>query len=126
MRICRTILALLLALSVATLPAAGMTVHGNAPVGKAMGMAMHVMAMSDMAAADASADMHDCCPQPKAPCGMPIDQCPAYSCAQSVVFSGASAPHVIHPFLPAGKVPALADRSFHPQAASPPLRPPRI
>jgi hypothetical protein len=132
MHICRTILALLVALSVATLPIAGLMTASAAPVSQPAQMATQDMVQSGLGQSELSAsamdgDMHDCCPHPKnAPCGMPVDQCPAYSCAQSVAFSPVPAVHVKHPLVPRAKLTALSDRGFHPQPSSPPLRPPRI
>lgn len=110
MRIGRTIFALLIALSVAALPAVGMTGANAGPAG--------------MVAADMVADM-DCCPPSKAPCGMPVDQCPAYSCAQSITISGISAPQVVYPPAPADRMPARAGGAFHPHTNGTPFRPPR-
>ena len=122
MRICRTIFSLLIALSVATLPAAGMTMRSAEPISK-----LEAMAMPDMAAPNVAAvDMDDCCPDSKAPCGMPIDQCPAYSCAQSAPISNVSAPQVIYPLTPADKMLALVYDAPPPETSSPPFRPPRI
>lgn len=122
MRICRTIFALLVALSVATLPMAGAMAASAGPAGDSADVAMEAMGQSP--ATEAATD--DCCPPSKAPCGMPVDQCPAYSCAQPVAFSAAAAVHVTHPLVPRTRLAALSDSGFRPQPSSPPLRPPRI
>jgi len=113
MRIGRTILALLIALSVAMLPAAA----GARPSVKP----------TDLTAMSAMEDM-DCCPHKANPCDKGMDDCASMAaCAlkcfsfatpsfSSIVFSSASA-----------KMPAsIASNPFASQTGSPPFRPPRV
>jgi hypothetical protein len=142
MRFCRTILALLIALSVAALPIAGVMTAGvmtasAAPVGELADTATQATTTQDLAAQDMvqpdvavsamDQDMHDCCPPSKAPCSMPMGQCLASACAHSIVFSTAPSLSIARPSIVAGaKLIALADSGFRAQSSSPPFRPPRI
>ena len=109
----RTILALLIALAVAMLPAAGGAgVKSPAP---AAGMS-------------AMEDMPDCCPQMADPCAKAMDDCAAMAtCALKCCSFAAAASSIIvfrSPF--ASMTIPFAANPFASQTGSPPFRPPRI
>jgi hypothetical protein len=102
----RTILALLVALSVALLPAA-------AGAG-----------VSDMSA---MADMHDCCPNAN-PCDKAMDDCGTMAtCAlKCFSFAGTSSSIITFPSISAAMTAAFVSNPFSSQMGSPPFRPPRV
>jgi hypothetical protein len=110
MSIGRTILALLIALSVAFLPAAG-----------GVGLSAKSSASADMAAME---DMHDCCP-PKA---IPCDDCGTMaSCAlKCFSFVATASSIVVFPSISAAMTASLVDHSLSSQMGSPAFRPPRV
>jgi hypothetical protein len=110
MGICRTILALLIAISVATLPVAG----SAAPIAQAADMSM-------------SEPMVDC-DHPAMPCHKAMDDCQSMAaCALKCFnFSGANFSILSFPFVLTDRMPVFADDPFRPQTSSPPFRPPRV
>jgi hypothetical protein len=113
MRIGRTILALLIALSVAMLPAAGVAIVSSqsaAPEG---------MSMTD--------DM-DCCPHKANPCEKAMEDCATMAtCAlKCFSFTGTSSSTIVFPSTSAKMTASFATNSFSSQTGSPPFRPPRI
>jgi hypothetical protein len=108
----RTILALLIALSVALLPTAGGAgVKSPAPAG------MSVME-----------DMPDCCPHKANPCEKAMDDCAAMATCALKCFSFAvtSSSIIVFPSTFASMMIPLAANPFASQTGSPPFRPPRI
>ena len=118
MNIGRTILALLIALSVAVLPAGA---RFNTPA-KSSDMA-ETADTADMTEMAAMEDM-DCCPHKAKPC----DACPSMTtCPLTCVgFVAASSSNIIFPSLVASLSPLSAANAFHSQKGSPPFRPPRV
>ena len=112
MNIGRTILALLIALSVAVLPAAG--VAGGIPKS------------TDVADMSAMEDM-DCCPHKYNPCDKGMDDCSSMAtCAlKCFSFNGTSFSNLVFPSLLASLNPPLWTNPFRSQTNSPPFRPPR-
>jgi hypothetical protein len=113
MKIGRIILALMIALSVAMLPAAG----GGSAVMKSIDS-------TDMAAME---DM-DCCPHKASPCDMAMDGCASMAaCALTwLTFSDTASSPVIFPSRLAQLNPALGTSPFKSQTGIPPFRPPRV
>ena len=112
MSIGRTIVALLIALSVAILPAAasaGMTVKSP-----------------DAAGIYLTEDMSDCCPHKVSPCEKAMDDCGAMAACALKCFSflGTSA-GIVFPSAFAKMTASFAANPFSSQAGSPPFRPPR-
>jgi len=115
MLIARPILALLMALSVAVLPAAG---HA-AMSGKMADMAnaTEMSAMDDMA----------CCPGKPQPLHKSMDDCASMAgCALCFAFMGPVASHVAAPVFATSGVIAFAPAPFDSQPSHPPFRPPRV
>ena len=115
MRIARPILALLIALSVAVLPAAG---HA-AMSGKTMDMAdaTEMSAMDDMA----------CCPDKLQPIHKSMDDCTSMAgCALCFAFMGPVASNVAAPVFAASGVIAFAPAPLDSQPGHSPFRPPRV
>ena len=112
MRIARTILALLITLSVALLPAAG----GAGLASKSAGT-IEMSAMEDM----------DCCPHKADPCDR-MDGCASMAgCALhcfNFAVGGAQLPIVALTL--ADNTPVLQDDNVPSQSGSPPFRPPRV
>jgi hypothetical protein len=112
MNLGRTILALLIALSVAMLPAVG-----------AAGLGVKPADMVDMSAME---DM-DCCPPDANPC-KDMDKCASMAACALKCFS-ASQPSfsaIIFPSQLASLTPSLGTDPFHSRTSSPPFRPPRV
>ena len=109
MNLGRTILALLIALSVAMLPAAAGGLISND--------------MTDM-----SAMGDDCCPPKANPCDKAMGDCSSMAaCAlKCFSFSGSSYSIVAFPSIPASLSPPFESNSFRSQTSSPPFRPPRV
>ena len=115
MRIARPILALLIALSVAVLPAAGHV----AMSGQTMDMAnaAEMSAMDDMA----------CCPDKPQPVHKSMDDCASMAgCVFCFGFLGPVASHVVAPVFATSGVIAFAPAPFDSQHTHPPFRPPRV
>ena len=113
MKITRVIFALLIAVSVVVLPAAGSTGA--------------VMKSTDAANMAAMEDM-DCCPHKVNPCDKAMDGCASMAtCAlMCFTFPGATSSLVMFPLPVAQLNPALGQSPFNPQTGSPPFRPPRV
>jgi hypothetical protein len=113
MNVGRTILALLIGLAVATLPAAG---------GAGVKSAAPAAGMSAME------DMPDCCPQMADPCAKAMDDCAAMAnCAlKCCSFADAASSIIVFPSTFASMTILLAANPFASQPGSPPFRPPRI
>jgi hypothetical protein len=114
MSIGRTILALLIALSVAILPAAaaaGVSVKSLGAVG---------ISMTD--------DMSDCCPHKANPCGKAMDECAAMAtCAlKCFSFAGTISATLIFPSTFVKLAASFAADRLSSQTGSPPFRPPRV
>jgi hypothetical protein len=113
MHIGRTILILLIALSVAMLP-----------TGSGAAIGVKTVDMSHMSSLE---HMHDCCPDKKLPSRKTIDDCcssmacPMY-CSS---FVGASS-SIVYPLLLGSETMSLVSDPVHSQKGSPPFRPPRI
>jgi len=114
MRIARTILAFLIAVSVTMLPVAGSAVAGAKSA-----------EMSEMAAIE---DMHDCCAHKANPCDKAMDDCQSMAtCAlKCFSFSGTSFSSLAFPSPLASVSPSLATDPFYSQTGNPPFRPPRV
>jgi hypothetical protein len=110
MGICRTVLALLIAISVATLPVAGSAAL-NTP-------------SADMSMSEPMVD----CDQPAMPCHKAMDDCQSMAaCALKCFnFSATNFSVLSFPFVLTDRMPVFADGPFHPQTSSPPFRPPRV
>ena len=113
MRVSRIVLALLIALSVAVLPAAG----GVAAVAKS----------AEMAGTAAIDDM-DCCPHTPNPCDKAMDRasCMATCALKCFTFGGAAESTVFFSSQQARLCPASATNPFNSRTGSPPFRPPRV
>jgi hypothetical protein len=117
----RRILALLIAVSLAMLPAAG---HAGIAVvtadAVAMDQSMHHM--HDMAAMD---DM-DCCPHKSHPAGKSVDDCATMAgCVLCVGFLGAVSSEIASPLLLTSSTSPFAGTPLDSHGGSPPFRPPR-
>jgi hypothetical protein len=110
MSIGRTILALLIVLSVAMLPA--------------VGGARIIVKSADMSA---MADM-DCCPHKANPCDKAMDDCASMAtCAlKCFSFAGTSFSNIVFPSSSAKLPASIAVNPFSSQTGSPPFRPPRV
>lgn len=119
MKVGRTIVVLLIALSIAALPAAG----GIGVAVKATGHA-DMSSMPDMSAME---DM-DCCLHTVNPCGKAMGGCSSMAtCAlKCFTFSGPASSAVTFPSHLANLGPAFETNPFDSQTGSPPFRPPRI
>ena len=120
MNIGRTILALLVAVSVAMLPAAaGAGVGSKSPHQAGMSMT------EDMSIAEG---MHDCCPPKANPCGHAMDDCGSMAtCAlKCFSFAGTSSSIVVFPSNFAKMIAPCERSPFSSQMGTPPFRPPRI
>ena len=115
MGIGRTILALLVALSVAMLPAAaGAGVSSKSPDRAGMSMT------EDMSMPE---DMHDCCPPKANPC----DHCGSMATCVLKCFSlaGTSSSVIVFPSTFAKMIAPFERNPFSSQTGAPPFRPPR-
>jgi hypothetical protein len=115
MRIARPILALLIALSIAVLPAAAHV----AMSGKTMDMAdaTEMSAMDDMA----------CCPDKPQPVQKSMDDCASMAgCFLCFGFLGPAPSGIVSPIFATSAVIALARDPFDSQPAHPTFRPPRV
>jgi hypothetical protein len=109
----RTILALLIALSVALLPGVGGTAFAS--------NAANTTAESVME------DM-DCCPPKANPCDGAMDGCTSMAtCAlKCFSFTGGFSLALTYPIAVLGEMPLLRTGTLHSQTSSPPFRPPRV
>jgi hypothetical protein len=109
----RTILAILMALSVAMLPAAG--------------AAGFKLKSQDATEISASEPMHDCCPPRTNPCGKVMDDCGSMATCAVKCFNYSSdvSSLLVYPFTLADMTPLFESIGFHSQTGSPPFRPPR-
>ena len=124
MTLVRTILALLIAMSVAILPAAG-----------AAPFKLKSQDATEMSASEPMYDepmhdepMHDCCPPAANPCDRAMDDCGTMATCALKCFSystGASSP-LSFPLTLASVMPLFESSDFHSQTGSPPFRPPRV
>jgi hypothetical protein len=119
MRIGRTILALLIALSVAMLPAAASAGAGSKSPGS-------VEMSSDMSAPDMSAMADDCCPHKANPCDEAGDCGTMATCVlKCFSFADASPSTIVFPSsLTTPAAPVVVD-PLPSHTGSPPFRPPR-
>ena len=120
MNIGRTILALLVALSVAMLPAAaGAGVGSKSPHQAGMSMT------EDMSIAEG---MHDCCPPKANPCGHAMDDCGSMAgCVlKSFSFAGTSSSVIVFPATSVKVIAPSEHNPFSSQTSAPPFRPPRL
>ena len=113
MRIARTILALLITLSVALLPAAG-----GAGLASKSADTIEMSAMEDM----------DCCPHKANPCDRMGGCTSMATCAlHCFTFAVSSAPlPFVDPLTLADNMPVLQDDDVPSQSGIPPFRPPRV
>lgn len=112
MSVGRTILALLVALSVAMLPAAA-----------GAGVSVKSPAQADMSAME---DMHDCCPKAN-PCDKAMDDCGTMAtCALKCFSFTTSSSIIVFPSICATMTAAFVGNPFSSQMGSPPFRPPRV
>jgi hypothetical protein len=109
----RTILALLIALAVALLPAAG-----------SAGASVKSPAPADMSVME---DMPDCCPPQANPCEKALDNCASMAtCAlKCFSFAGTASSIIVFPSIFARMTASFAANPFSSQTGSPPFRPPR-
>ena len=120
MGIGRTILAVVVAFSVAMLPIAG----GVGQSLKSTGM-MDMSVLGEMSAAQ---HMPDCCPPEAAPCDkangdrMSMAACASTCCSFLVPASSA----LVVPSVPVETMPLLESHVFRSQSNNPPFRPPRV
>jgi hypothetical protein len=112
MGIGRTILALVIALSVAMLPAAG-----GAGVKSPESVDMSMME-----------DMTDCCPHKANPCEKAMDDCAAMATCvlKCFNFAGTLSSIIVFPSACAKMATFFANNPFSSQTGSPPFRPPRV
>ena len=128
MRIGRTILALLIALSVAMLPAAaGAGFRSSAPTDmSANDMSASDMSASDMSAMDMSAMEGDCCPHQANPCDKADDCRTMATCAlKCFTFAGTAWSTITFPSSFAKLAVPIGGGPLSSQTGSPPFRPPR-
>jgi hypothetical protein len=113
----RTILAFMIALSVAMLPAAG---------GMAVASTADVATMTDSSMADTA--MMDCCPGSK----MPFDKAAGNCCAMAACalkcfgFSGTTFSDLVFPPSKTTVEPSRVRQGFRSREGNPPFRPPRV
>ncbi len=120
MRSGRTILALLVALSVAMLPAAaGAGVSSKSPHRADMSMT------KDMSMTEA---MPDCCPHMANPCDRAMDDCGTMAgCVlKSFSFAGTSSSIIVFPAIFAKVIAPIERNPLSSQTGTPPFRPPRV
>jgi hypothetical protein len=124
MRLDRTIMALIIAVSAALLP----TIGWNAPIANLATEGASESASAKMAMShEISAAMDEFCPDhaKASPCDKASDQCPfAFCAAQSV--SVATAADFQFPLVAGNPLPIPMDQVVDHQSGSPPFRPPRV
>jgi hypothetical protein len=119
MSIGRTILALLVSLSVAMLPAAaGVGVSSKTPDQADISMTEDV-SMTE--------DMHDCCPPMANPCDHAMDNCGSMATCvlKCFSFAGTSSSIIVFPSTSVKMIAPLERNPFSSQTGAPPFRPPR-
>jgi hypothetical protein len=126
MRLVRAILAVVIGLSVAMLPAAGFAapVINSAAQGPSEAEPAKMTTSSEMPAA-----MHDCCPDKTEgqPCDPSNDHCPmAFCAAQPVSIASAAVFQLDFPIPVANLLPIPVDQVVSLHSGSPPFRPPRV
>lgn len=138
MRILRTIVALLVALSVAVLPLVGSAAAGLSPAEArvAQGTATTAMASGSAMSMNAMSMNHDCADMVKTGLNKlrhskQCDQrghCPmmAFCAAMSVGIAGPAFFNVDYPILSSNRLPFAADNALAAQGGSPPFKPPRV
>jgi hypothetical protein len=122
----RTILALLVSLSVAMLPAAaGAGVSSKSPDQADMFVARDMSMTHDMSMTE---DMPDCCPPMANPCDHAMDDCGSMAtCAlKCFSFAGTSFSTVVFPATFAKMIAPFERNAFSSQMGTPPFRPPRV
>lgn len=120
MNVARTILAFVIALSLATLPAAAHAGLAGKPMDAS---ATNQMGGEDMSAMD---DM-DCCPHKSDPSKKAVDDCAAMAgCVLCTGFLGAATSSLNFPLLLSTRAFLSASDPLPSQAGSPPFRPPRV
>ena len=125
MNIDRTILALLVALSVAMLPAAAASgVSARSAHQADMSMTENMAMPEDMSMTE---DMHDCCPPKANPCHA-MDGCGSMATCvlKCFSFAGTSFSIVVFPSTFARMIAPLERNPFSSQLGTPPFRPPRV
>jgi hypothetical protein len=128
----RTILALLVSLSVAMLPvAAGAGVSSKSPDRADMPVTEDMSMTHDMSIADDTSmteGMHDCCPPMANPCDHAMDDCGSMAgCVlKSFSFAGTSSSIIVFPATFAKMIAPLEHNPFSSQTSAPPFRPPRV
>jgi hypothetical protein len=127
MRIGRTILALLIALSVAMLPAAaGAGSRSTPPADMSGDISTTDVLSSDMSATDMSAMEGDCCPHKANPCDKANDCATMAACAlKCFSFAGTAWSAITFPASFANLAIPFGDGPPPSQMGSPPFRPPR-
>ena len=124
MNIARTILGVLIAVSVAMLPVAS-----GALVAKSSDMAASMlMDVSSSNGMSVSVGMSDCCPHESAPCEKTSGNCTSMA-ACTGVFLSLSEPvssNLLTPVILADVIPVLTSQTLRSQTSSPPFRPPRV
>jgi len=110
--IARTIFAVLIAVSVAMLPAASGAAFKLKPT--------DMTAISDMSVSE---PMDECCPHP---CDKAVDDCLSMAACACFGFATTSFSQLVHPLVLASMIPEFAGGVFHSQAGHPPFRPPRV
>jgi hypothetical protein len=127
MRFVRVILAMVIALSVAMLPAVGSAASmiGSTPQGAPEVVSARAVTPSEMSAA-----VDECCPdqaKKAAPCDQSNHQCPmAFCAAQPVSMAATAVFHFDFPILAANALPIPVDQVVSLHSGSPPFRPPRV
>jgi hypothetical protein len=119
MSIGRTILALLVSLSVAMLPAAaGAGVSAKSP---------HQADMSMTEDMSMTGDMHDCCPPKANPCDHAMDDCGSMATCvlKCFSFAGTSSEIIVFPATSVKMIAPFERNPFSSQTGAPPFRPPR-
>ena len=122
MTVARTILAVLIAISVTLLPVARAAAFKPKPADMTQ-MADMSAAMGDMSAAEPM----DCCPPDTNPCNGMDDCLSMAGCPfASLILSVVSPTTIVFPPMLAGIMPRLTADTLDSQSSSPPFRPPRV
>ena len=121
MAFARTILALLIALSVALLPAAS--------------IAAFKFKSQEMTEMSASEPMDDCCPHAASPCDKAMGDCASMAACTlnclcyaggCLCYAGGLSSQLLYPVTLADTLPLFESGVLHSQRGSPPFRPPRV
>jgi hypothetical protein len=140
MSICRSVLALLLAVSVAMLPVAGHAMARSSPPDmSAMAATGDMSAMpgaDNMSASDMGMGMHmsmgmpmdmDCCPHKADHSGTAMDGCAGMAvCGLCFSMAVPSPSPVVFLLVPAGIGPSFVTYAYRSPPGHPPFRPPRV